>query len=54
MMEFGNSLVAACSSFASGALIAGIGWDAVNLGMLPLVALALLMLLPVRRRLAAE
>lgn len=54
MMEFGNSLVAACGSFASGALIAAIGWDAVNLGMLPLLALALLMLLPVRRRLAAE
>ncbi len=53
LMELGNSLVAACASFASGALITGIGWDAVNLGMLPLLALALFMLLPVRRRLAA-
>ncbi|MFZ6049522.1 MFS transporter [Pseudomonas sp. CR3202] len=53
LMELGNSLVAACASFASGALITGIGWVAVNLGMLPLLALALLMLLPARRRLAA-
>lgn len=53
LMELGNGLVAACASFTSGALISGIGWDAVNLGMLPLLAVALLMLLPVRRRLAA-
>ncbi|MCO6057367.1 MFS transporter [Pseudomonas sp. MOB-449] len=53
LMELGNSLVAACASLASGALISGIGWDAVNIGMLPPLAIALLMLLPVRRRLAA-
>jgi MFS family permease len=53
LMELGNGLVAACASFTSGALISGIGWNAVNLGMLPLLAVALLMLLPVRRRLAA-
>ncbi|MDA8485343.1 MFS transporter [Pseudomonas resinovorans] len=53
LMELGNGLVAAGASFTSGALISGIGWDAVNLGMLPLLAVALLMLVPVRSRLAA-
>ncbi|MFC4861192.1 MFS transporter [Pseudomonas sp. MAHUQ-62] len=53
LMELGNGLVAACASFTSGALISGIGWNAVNLGMLPLLVVALLMLLPLRRRLAA-
>ena len=50
-MELGNSLVAACASFASGVLISGIGWNAVNIGMLPLLAFAALMLRPVRRTL---
>ncbi|WP_235981370.1 MFS transporter [Aquipseudomonas ullengensis] len=44
LMELGNGLVAACASFASGALVTGAGWSAVNIGMLPLVAIALLML----------
>ncbi|MEK1904817.1 MAG: MFS transporter [Pseudomonas sp.] len=44
LMELGNGLVAASASFASGALVAGAGWSAVNIGMLPLVAIALLML----------
>lgn len=54
LMELGNGLVAACASFTSGALISGIGWEAVNLGMLPLLAVALVMLLPVRRKLVAD
>ncbi|CAN7603168.1 MFS transporter [Aquipseudomonas alcaligenes] len=49
LMELCNSLVAACASFASGALITGLGWSAVNLGMLPLVAVVLLALFSVRR-----
>ena len=43
-MELGNGLVAACASFASGALITGLGWSALNIAMLPLLAIALLML----------
>jgi len=49
LMELGNGSVAASASFASGALISGIGWSAVNIGVLPLVAIALLMLIPTRR-----
>lgn len=44
LMELGNGLVAASASFASGALVAGAGWSAVNIGMLPLLGIALLML----------
>ncbi|MEO4048267.1 MFS transporter [Pseudomonas sp. CAU 1711] len=44
LMELGNGSVAACASFASGALISGLGWNPVNLAMLPLLALALLAL----------
>lgn len=51
LMELGNSLAAACASFASGVLISGIGWNAVKIGMLPLLAFAALMLRPVRRTL---
>lgn len=39
LMELSNGSVAAVMSFASGALIAGAGWAAVNIGMLPIVAL---------------
>ncbi|WP_271196031.1 MFS transporter [Pseudomonas turukhanskensis] len=49
LMELVNGSVAACASFASGALITGLGWAAINMGVLPLVAIALLMLLPARR-----
>ncbi len=49
-MELANGSVAASTSFASGALISGFGWFAINLGILPLIGLALLMLLPVRRK----
>ncbi|RJG09242.1 MFS transporter [Pseudomonas cavernicola] len=53
LMELANGSVAACASFASGALISGIGWVAINLGVLPLIVIALLMLIPARRPLAA-
>lgn len=53
LMELGNGGVAASASFASGALITGVGWGAVNIGMLPLILFALLMLLPARKLRAA-
>ncbi|WP_256657277.1 MFS transporter [Pseudomonas sp. 2FE] len=53
LMELANGSVAACASFASGALISGIGWVAINLGILPLIVIALLMLIPPRQPLAA-
>ena len=49
MMELGNGLVAACAAFASGALISNLGWSALNIAMLPLLALALFKL-PLRRK----
>ncbi|WP_239482202.1 MFS transporter [Zestomonas insulae] len=54
LMELGNGSVAALASLASGALVNGIGWGAVNLAILPLVAIALLMLLPARRAVLAQ
>lgn len=42
LMELSNGSVAAVMSFASGALIAGAGWAVVNIGMLPIVALIVL------------
>lgn len=53
LMELGNGSVAACTSLASGALILGIGWSAVNIGMLPLILLALWMMWSSRRSIAA-
>jgi len=50
LMELSNGSVAAGASFASGALISSFGWSAVNIGILPLVAIALLMLLPLRSK----
>ena len=50
LMELSNGSVAAGASFASGALISTVGWGAVNIGILPLVALVLLMLLPLRSK----
>ena len=41
LMELGNGSVAALMSFASGALLNGVGWTAINAVMLPMVALAL-------------
>lgn len=49
LMELSNGSVAASASFASGALISGIGWSAVNISIVPLVAIALLMVIPSRR-----
>ena len=49
VMELVNGSVAACASFASGALITGLGWYAINIGVVPLVAIALLMLFPARK-----
>ena len=51
LMELGNGAVATAASFASGALISGLGWNPVNLAMLPLLALALLALSQSRRQL---
>lgn len=50
LMELGNGAVATCASFASGALVAGAGWTAVNLAMLPLLALVLFSLIGGRQR----
>ncbi|TBU97419.1 MFS transporter [Phytopseudomonas dryadis] len=50
LMELANGGVAAVASFASGALISGLGWGPVNLAMLPLLILAALALLGSRRR----
>ena len=41
-MELSNGSVAAVMSFASGALIAGAGWSAVNVGLVPIVTLVVL------------
>lgn len=49
LMELGNGTVAACASFASGALMSGMGWNPLNLSMLPALALALLTLRSGRR-----
>lgn len=48
LMELTNGSVAAGASLASGALIGTLGWGAINLGVVPLVTMALLMLLPLR------
>ncbi|MHA6493009.1 MFS transporter [Pseudomonas borbori] len=54
LMELSNGTVAASASFASGALISSVGWGAVNVVILPMVAVALLMLLPLRGKAAAR
>jgi predicted MFS family arabinose efflux permease len=50
LMELGNGTVAAVASFASGALISGLGWNPVNLAMLGLLVVALLTLAGGARR----
>ncbi|WP_089390488.1 MFS transporter [Pseudomonas delhiensis] len=50
LMEQGNSLMAALMSFSSGALITSLGWSAVNLLVWPVLALALALLWPARKR----
>ena len=42
-MELGNGTVAALASFASGALLSGLGWSPLNLAALGLLTLALLL-----------
>ncbi len=41
LMELGNSVTATVASAASGALIAGAGWNMINYGAVPVVLLAL-------------
>ncbi|MED5608895.1 MFS transporter [Pseudomonas sp. JH-2] len=50
LMEQGNSLMAALMSFSSGALITSLGWSAVNLLVWPVLAFALALLWPARKR----
>lgn len=50
LMELSNGSVAALMSFASGALINGVGWTAINVVMLPLLAVALGLLFVSGRR----
>lgn len=54
LMELGNGTMAALASFASGALISGVGWNPLNLLMLPLLALAFLALHSTPRRIAVQ
>lgn len=54
LMELGNGTMAALASFASGALISGVGWNPLNLLMLPLLALAFLALHSRPRRIAVQ
>jgi MFS family permease len=44
LMELSNGTTAVLMSFGSGALLAGVGWTAINLAMLPLLAFALTLL----------
>ena len=44
LMELSNGTTAVLMSFGSGALLAGVGWIAINLAMLPLLAFALTLL----------
>ncbi|MEQ5774322.1 MFS transporter [Thalassospira sp. NFXS8] len=45
LMELANGIFGAMASFAAGALIVGAGWDAVNIGMMPVVLVGLAILL---------
>lgn len=44
LMELGNGSVGAFGALASGALLTGTGWGAVNLGIVPVLAVSLLIL----------
>lgn len=48
LMELGNGLTATTASFAAGALISGVGWGAVNIGMIPVLVMAMVVLLRFR------
>ncbi|WP_227546171.1 MFS transporter [Marinobacter fonticola] len=45
LMELGNGFMATMASFAAGALISGVGWSAANMGMVPVLLMAVLLLL---------
>lgn len=49
LMQLANGVVAAAMSFASGALLTGVGWTAINVVALPLLAVAAGLLLARRR-----
>ncbi|MAL97341.1 MAG: MFS transporter [Alteromonadaceae bacterium] len=44
LMELSNGLAATLAAFLAGALISGVGWTAINLGVLPLLVVAAVML----------
>lgn len=44
LMELGNSITGTVASLASGALIAGAGWNPVNYGMIPVLIVALILM----------
>ena len=44
LMELGNSGTATVATIASGALIAGAGWSLINFGVLPVLAIALILM----------
>lgn len=54
LMQLANGIVAALMSFASGALLTGVGWTAINAVALPLLAVATGLLLVRRRAMAAS
>ena len=45
LMELANGVLGAIASFAAGVLIVGAGWNAVNVGMMPVVGVGLIILL---------
>ncbi|WP_114097714.1 MFS transporter [Thalassospira profundimaris] len=44
LMELGNSVTATVASLASGALIAGAGWNPVNYGVIPVLGFAMILM----------
>lgn len=44
LMELGNSVTATLASLVSGALIAGAGWDLINYGVGPVLAIAMILM----------
>jgi len=47
LMELGNGSMATTASFSAGALITSVGWTSVNIGVIPILLLAMAMLLSV-------
>lgn len=50
LMELGNGFMATTASFAAGALISSVGWNAVNIGMVPALLVATVMLFSLNLR----